>query len=404
MLTQEMLMKAIARSVLSAAVLACAAQGIAEAAPPQYRVDYLPSNGGPVSRGNSIDNRGWISGYSMLPSGLRHATLWTNEGKLDLGTLGGLDRQSTVAWPVKSNNGVLVGISQTSTRDPYQEPWSCSAFFSVGIDHPTCLGFVWKDGVMKPLSTLGGNNGFAAGANNHGQIIGWAETASPDPSCTNGQVLGFRAVVWGPREGEMHELPPLAGDSASAATAINERGQVVGISGRCDQAIGRYTARHAVLWENGTVKDIGNLGGDSWHTPTAINQHGDVAGFSNPPEAPAGVYQPIAFIWTRDGGMKRLLLPGDLYSQAQGINASRQVVGSSCDKDDHCRAFLWQDDVMYDLKQLVPGLPENQVLQQAMDINDDGVITGRAIDPTSGELPAFVAVPIDDTAVAKKHD
>ena len=44
--------------------------------------------------------------------------------------------------------------------------------------------------------------------------------------------------------------------------AINDRGQAVGISGICDQAIGRYTAKHAVIWQKGGVTDIGNLGAE----------------------------------------------------------------------------------------------------------------------------------------------
>jgi uncharacterized membrane protein len=50
---------------------------------------------------------------------------------------------------------------------------------------------------MKPLFTLGGNNGFAAGVNDHGQIVGWAGNTVHDPACVAPQVPQFRAVVWG---------------------------------------------------------------------------------------------------------------------------------------------------------------------------------------------------------------
>lgn len=92
-----------------------------------------------------------------------------------------------------------------------------------------------------------------------------------DATCVPPQVLQFRPVVWGPGPHQLRELPPLPGDTSGAATAINDRGLVVGISGICDQAVGRYTARHAVLWGNGHATDLGNLGGDSWNTPMAIN-------------------------------------------------------------------------------------------------------------------------------------
>ena len=109
----------------------------------------------------------------------------------------------------------------------------------------------------------GGNNGFATGANNLGQVVGWAENGVHDPTCCCHQVLQFRPAVWtlGPTD-QIHELPLIPGDTSGAATAINDNGQIVGISGICDQAVGRHTAKHAVLWENGGVTDIGNLGAD----------------------------------------------------------------------------------------------------------------------------------------------
>jgi probable HAF family extracellular repeat protein len=104
----------------------------------------------------------------------------------------------------------------------------------------------------------------------------------------------------------MRELPPLPGDSTSAATAINDRGQVVGISGECDIAVGQLSARHSVLWEKDTVINIGDLGGDAWHTPMDINAAGDVVGFSNPRGVVGIDFAPHAFLWTRAGGIRDL--------------------------------------------------------------------------------------------------
>jgi probable HAF family extracellular repeat protein len=104
--------------------------------------------------------------------------------------------------------------------------------------------------------------------------------------------------VWelGPPD-EIHDLPLISGDSSGAATAINDNGQIVGISGICDQAVGRHTAKHAVLWQDGGVTDIGNLGALFWNTPTAINQQGDIVGFAGAPNDPDGDFLQ-AFIWT----------------------------------------------------------------------------------------------------------
>ena len=81
-----------------------------------------------------------------------------------------------------------------------------------------CLGFVWEDGVMRPLPTLGGTNGFATGANNKGQIVGWAENTVHDPTCVAPQVLQFRAVVWGRLPGEAEADRHLRSISACAPT------------------------------------------------------------------------------------------------------------------------------------------------------------------------------------------
>jgi probable HAF family extracellular repeat protein len=364
----------------------------ATAAQIRYRVAHLPSLGGSSSLGSSINDRGWIAGRSNLPGNqTRHAVLWRGGVARDLGTLGGPN--SNVVWPVKNVRGIVTGIAQTDEPDPNNEAWSCSAFFPA----PTargfqCLGFVWRDGQMRPLPTLGGTHGFATGANNWGQVVGWAENTVHDPTCVLPQVLQFRAVLWGPGEHQIRELPPLPGDSVSAATAINDRGQVVGISGICDDAVGKFSAIHAVMWENGVPRDLGNIGGRAWNTSMAVNLQGDVAGFGNVSVTPNGEFNGRAFLWTKQGGIRDLgTLPGDVFSQAYGINVWRQVVGRSCDADFNCRAFLWQHGVMTELKQLVPGY--TGTLTIAADIDDLGRITGQALDPATGTFVAYAATP-----------
>jgi probable HAF family extracellular repeat protein len=116
------------------------------------------------------------------------------------------------------------------------------------------LPFVWQKGVRTPLPTLGGNNGGANGFNSRNQVVGSAENTTPDPTCAAPQVTGFKPVIW--EDGEIEqELPTLSGDPDGIALAINDRGQVIGVSGNCT------TAFHAVLWQNDTVTDLGNLGG-----------------------------------------------------------------------------------------------------------------------------------------------
>ena len=367
----------------------------------QYNVSTLPSLGGTSSGGNSINNQSWAAGYSRQLDRNRHATLWRNGALTDLLTLGGPN--SSITWNVKNTAGILVGISQTADPQLLGESWSSAAFYSppnnVGYIN---LGFVWQNGQMRGLPNFpGGNNGFATGANNLGQVVGWAENGVHDSTCCCTQVLQFRPAMWtlGPPD-KIHALPLIPGDTSGAATAINDNGQIVGISGICDQAVGRHTAKHAVLWENGGVTDLGTFPAAWWNTPTAINQHGDIVGFAGDPAFVEGDVL-HAFMWTREDGLRPLKplkgrTPQHVDSEAYGINEARQVVGVSCDAaQNDCRAVVW-DHGAYptDLNDLKGGY--SAFLASAKDINDKGEITGRAVDPGTGALIAYLAVPVDN--------
>ena len=360
----------------------------------RYHVVVQRSLGGTSSLGTSINNLGWVAGRSNLPGNQsRHATLWRDGTLTDLGTLGGPN--SAVLWPVKNVRGVVSGISQTADLDPSNEFFSCSFFFPGATRTGyRCVGFRWHNGVMTALPTLGGKNGFATGTNNAGFTVGWAQNTTIDPKCVAPNTQQFRAVVWAPNGTVARELAPLANDTTTAATAINERGQVVGISGICDQAAGRFSAIRAVLWENGVPTSLGSFGGVAWNTPMAINQRGDVVGFANASAADAGNFNPRAFWWRKGKGMQPLAaLPGHITSQATGINERHQIVGQSCDADDNCRAVVWRGCEVTDLNAVME-TSTPLVLTTANDIDDLGRITGQAFDTASGQFVAFVATPV----------
>src|SRR5262245_12176568 len=368
--------------------------------PSQYQVSSLPTLGGTSSAGNSINDQSWVAGFSRLTGNqVRHATLWRNGSLLDLGTLGGPN--SSVTWNVQNTQGIIVGISQTADPEPLGEAWSSAAFytgpFTTGFIN---LGFVWENGLMRRLPNFpGGDNGFATGANNLGEAVGWAENDVHDPTCVSPQVLQFLPAKWtlGPPD-VIQDLPLIPGDTSGAATAINDSGQIVGISGICDQAVGRHTAKHAVLWENGTVTDIyPDAPAPWWNTPTAINQRGDIVGFAGDPAFVEGDIL-HAFMWTREDGIRPLKplkgrTPKHVDSEAYGINERGQVVGTSCDADFiDCRAVVWdQGAYPRDLNELKGSFPIR--LETAKGINDNGEITGRAIDASSVRTP-YLAVPV----------
>ena len=344
--------------------------------------------GGTLSVGAAINNGGVIAGYSTLADNTRQAFVWNNGQMQGLGTLGG--PSSAVLWPGINNRGMVVGVSFTGQPDPHNANWSCEAF--MGASDRTCRGFFWDGSVMHALETLGGHNGFATAVNNRDQVVGWAETAFPphDDSCQAPQVLTFHAALWEPKSGTVQELPPLSGDAASAATAINNRGQVVGISGKCYVAVGDSSARASVLWENGAPREIPNLGGATWNTPMDINNAGHVVGFGNIGDDQSGNPQLRAFLWTGGSSVSQIgpLNIDDTLVQAYGINARGQVVGRSCGAEG-CRAFFYDKGVIHDLNSLLETLGAQ--LELARHINDGGVITGHAVH--EGRVKMFIATP-----------
>jgi uncharacterized membrane protein len=158
-----------------------------------YQVFTLPNPlGGTVSGANAINDLGWAMG-SAAHSGNKtsEAALWIEGKMIPLGTVGGPN--SSVPWEsVKNNQGLIVGISDTSTVQPRGEVFSCVAAGFIPSSGNTCLGFLWQPpGFISALPTLGGDNGFATGVNNKGQVIGWAETSFEDPTAIRRRSCSF---------------------------------------------------------------------------------------------------------------------------------------------------------------------------------------------------------------------
>ncbi len=372
-----------------------------------YSVRVLKSLGGTNSAANTINQHGWAMGTSFLSgNSVMHAALWRGRRAVDLKTLGGPN--SAVEWPVENDHGYVSGISETSTKDPLGEStsWSCHAFLpDGGTSGDTCVGFVWHGNTMRALPTLGGNNGYGAGMNDDDEVVGWAETNVPDSTCIAPQQLQFLPARWNARTLKATALPTLTVkgkmDPDGAATAVNRSGDVVGISGICDQAVGRFTARHAVLWRNDKPMKLQTIGGVSWNTPTAINDAGQIVGFLNRRGKADRQGNPnfISVIWNDPASPPTKIgtLPGDALSEPTAINNEGVVLGVSFPSSD---VFVWQNGTMTDLTlALLKAYPKLRLVSVG-GINDRGEIAGQACQLVSGSCPSsnptlvtFLAVP-----------
>jgi probable HAF family extracellular repeat protein len=330
-----------------------------------------------------VNNHGWTeTQYGLLESGklLKGRVAINVDGfTFPLPTLGGPNNWDNPFGGEINDRGEAVGYSETDVLDPNGE--DVCGFGT----HLTCSAFLWRNGHMSALPTLGGNNGQATAINNRGQITGFAETAVSDSSCSASSPSKIHSpVIW--EDGKARALRTVGRDPDGVANAINDQGQAVGSSGNCAGGL------HAVLWEkNGTARDLGPAGAAAF----GINNQGQIVGLV--PSLDGSTFS--AALW-QNGAIKNLGTLGDHAAIASGINNKGQVVGSTLDSNFNfdAHAFIWQDDVMTDLSTLFPA-ESNLFPTMANQINEGGQIVGMATvlsGPHEGETHAFLATPVDE--------
>jgi probable HAF family extracellular repeat protein len=181
---------------------------------------------------------------------------------------------------------------------------------------------VWQQAQI----TLLNNGGVATAINDRGQVVGW-----------NMEGTGFAeqsAFLW-----QNGKLTLLEFGTVNEATNINNRGQVVGTE---DSSEAYWENPEAFLWQAGEKTSLGGLGGGGSYA-SAINDRGQVVGES---KTASGVWH--AFLW-ESGRMRDLGTLGGKKSAATSINERGEIVGTSTTQSGQTHAFLWQRGTMRDL-------------------------------------------------------
>jgi probable HAF family extracellular repeat protein len=207
------------------------------------------------------------------------------------------------------------------------------------------------------------------------------------------QVLDQVAVVWGPQKNEVRELPPYRDDTEASAIGINDKGEIVGTSGKCKFFNQSFGSIEAILWRNGRPINLGNLGFRLFNIAFSINNKSEVTGQASTSQVSGSIHVFHAYLWRR-GVMKDLgTLPGYPFSLGNVINDKTQIVGIA-QTASASRAFLWQNGTMYDVNTLVPKHADFNVTA-AEGLNDRGQIAGWGIPGNASQVHGFLATPCD---------
>jgi probable HAF family extracellular repeat protein len=333
----------------------------------------------------AINNFGLVAGYSEDGSTdsstgypVTHAVIWRNGKIKDLGTFGGT-QSSAMAL---NDLGQVVGGAFNKIDDPLSTGFALG--FGVLWPGTTQIrAFVWQNGVMRDLGTLGGPDAFAYAINRFGQIAGQSYTSST-PNDTTG-IPTVDPFLW--THGKMRDLGSLGG-TIGFPVWLNDWGQVAGFSNLAGDAV-----YHGFLWSHGKINDLPPASGGNYSWALWINDLGDVTGGSTL----SGDSLNHASLWSYGRAIDLGTVGQDLCSEAWSINDFRQVVGlsNSCSGETSGRAFIWQNGgPMLDLNALLEN-PSDLYLYGASYITDRGEIIAQGM-LSNGEVHTALLVPSGD--------
>ncbi|MEU4770024.1 hypothetical protein AB0H12_43080 [Actinosynnema sp. NPDC023794] len=212
--------------------------------------------------------------YATSARGEQHATVWDGERHVELPVAG--DHVSTYAI---NNAGVVAtsyayasfqefaalrctdGVCTKLAPGPGYGTYDPEAINEAGVivANRGMVALRWDGEELTVLSESGRLAHGEQSLNERGDAVGWVLEGGTS-----------RAVLW-PAGGKQVDLG-LPGNSV--ATAINERGDIIGHASSPD-----YSSSRVFLWRDGQLTYLDSLGG-AYSTPVALNNHGVVVGRS----------------------------------------------------------------------------------------------------------------------------
>jgi probable HAF family extracellular repeat protein len=233
------------------------------------KMTALGTLGGNESVAESVNDRDQVVGFALnsVPdqfSGFgtqMRGFLWQSGAMQDLGTLGGPDANAFIV----NERTQVTGWSSTNST-----PARC--YFRLTTDP-----FLWQDGKMIDLGTLGGTCGFPNWLNNRGEVVGQSNLAGDST---------FHPFLW--RRGKMSDLGTLGGNFGTAYS-ISEAEEIVGWSTTSGDSVGR-----AFLWKRGRMSELGVVPGERCSVAYAINAKEQIVGGS---DDNCGGFNPRALLW-----------------------------------------------------------------------------------------------------------
>ncbi|MBN2293449.1 MAG: hypothetical protein JXM70_13550 [Pirellulales bacterium] len=308
--------------------------------------------GGVESNATGINSRGQVVGRSATGGPIgKHGSRAFLYDNGKMTDLGTLGGEKSNAIAI-NDSGQIVGKSDTTEGDSH--------------------AFLYSDGKMTDLGTLGGHS-IAVDINASGVVVGESAT-------TKGM---SRAFVY--EDGKMTALE-IPDSSYYFARAINAGGQIVG---RADILYPSSfdSQPTAFIYSDGKITDLGTIPNGISATPYDINDARQVVGaatYGDDRYRHAFLYSNGKMI---DLGTLDVGAMGGSHSEAYGINNRGDVVGES-----NGRAFIYRDGKMNDLNNMIEP-DSNFILMAAVDINDRGQIVGRGC-IANGDIHAFLLTPV----------